>query len=159
MSHDEERIQKWLTALTDSIEELASLNLGMEVSPPQRISHPSPAVSSSASIDLKSSDGNWRVAIAADPDGLQSLAKALLGMEADEENLPNEDVADAFGEVLNILAGGLKKRLSEVEGEILLGLPQFCSDQPIEAEFRSQVLASTSIGTIRTDLMIARVGS
>ncbi len=156
---DAERVERWLDALTDAIEELASLNLGMDVAEAVRREEPSTDSRSTASIDLRCPTGSWRISIASDTDGCQTLARTLLGLEPEEEDLPDADVADAFGEVLNILAGGLKKRLSGAEGDIFLGLPEVRIGEPMNAEYEGRVLASTAIGPIRTDLMIAPVDS
>jgi CheY-specific phosphatase CheX len=159
LNSDSERIERWLDALTESIEELAEMNLGMEVGEAVKLEEPAHDVQSRASIELKSDGGCWLVSIAADANGCQRLARALLGMEEGEEDLSTRDVEDAFGEVLNILAGGLKKRLSASEGKIDLGLPTVNIEKPRASGFDGRVLASTTIGPIRTDLMIEKVGS
>ena len=159
MNGDSGRFDRWLVALTESIEELAEMNLGMDVGQAQRLEEPAKDVQSTASIELKSPEGSWLVSISADPSGCQQLARALLGLEEGEEDLASTDVEDAFGEVLNILAGGLKKRLSASEGEIHLGLPKVNIDKPRPTGLTGRVLASTTIGPIRTDLMIQKVSS
>lgn len=63
----------------------------------------------------------------------QRMAQAML--EAEEE-LPQEDVADAMGEIANILAGGLKGAMLDVDEELKLGLPVYVAgrfDPPTSA--------------------------
>lgn len=52
------------------------------------------------------------------------LSKILLGMELNEE-LSDDDMNDAMGELINVAAGGLKKRMGDLSESIQLGLPLF----------------------------------
>jgi CheY-specific phosphatase CheX len=58
----------------------------------------------------------------ASPAGCAALSTAVLGM--DITGLPHRVIADAMGELLNMLGGGVKRRLPG-GGELELGLPLF----------------------------------
>ena len=53
-----------------------------------------------------------------------ALARAFLGMGADESVSP-ADVEDALGELVNILGGGVKRRMLAQVPQLVVGLPFF----------------------------------
>jgi chemotaxis protein CheX len=71
-----------------------------------------------AQIELR---GHWngRIVLTCDAEVATQIAGALLGAPA-EEILPDEDVNDAVGEVLNVVGGSVKGAL---DGAMSLGLP------------------------------------
>ena len=66
-------------------------------------------------VDMHAEGGN-RVQLTADAGTADDLARALLGMSADEK-VPLSDLVDAFGEVANIIGGNLKALLP-VQGRL-----------------------------------------
>jgi chemotaxis protein CheX len=64
--------------------------------------------------------GDWNgiVRLSCDPGTAQQIARAMFAARADQ--LPEEDVHDAFGEVVNVIGGNVKGSL---EGSTSLGLP------------------------------------
>lgn len=78
-------------------------------------------------ISLARPQGSWNLAVVATEDTCKKMARALLCMEPDEE-VGNEELADAMGEIINIVAGVFKTRLAEREKQVIpisLGLPLF----------------------------------
>lgn len=73
------------------------------------------------------------------------LAKSLLGMTADEPLESDEDVFDAVGEITNLVAGGLKARLSAT-ANVTLGLPL-----AIRGKIFPSVGSQSSQGLMRVD--------
>lgn len=71
-----------------------------------------------AQIELRG-DWNGRLVLTCDGDVAVQIAGAMLGAAADEA-LPEIDVLDAVGEVLNVVGGSVKGALG---GETALGLP------------------------------------
>jgi len=71
-----------------------------------------------AQIELRG-DWNGRLVLTCDRDVAAQIAGAMLGMGPDEE-LPQPDVHDAVGEVLNVVGGSVKGALV---GSWALGLP------------------------------------
>ena len=84
-----------------------------------------------AQIELR---GHWngRLVLTCDSDVAAQIAGAMLGC-GPEEVLPDEDVNDAVGEVLNVVGGSVKGAL---EGVSTLGLPGVtaCSEPPAPGE-------------------------
>jgi hypothetical protein len=76
-------------------------------------------------ITLTQGDGSWILAIVGDKHSCKAMTKALFGMEPEEEPAKDE-YADAMGEIANMTAGVLKRRIPSIEGQRLnQGLPLF----------------------------------
>ena len=71
-----------------------------------------------AQIELRG-DWNGRIVLTCDSQVAHEIAGAMLGAHPDEQ-LPQEDVTDAVGEVLNVVGGSVKGALG---GIMSLGLP------------------------------------
>jgi hypothetical protein len=149
--------EEWLKAVMESISEIAPTTLGLTVSPPTPKKEAPPADLSGGHIALSCEKGRWRVGIVSSPTGCQHLAKALLGMESGDEDLPEADMADAVSEVTNILAGALKRRMSMTEGHVQLSLPKYGQTKPLDAVPEDdKSFASALIGSVPVELVVAR---
>lgn len=76
-------------------------------------------------VDMHADCGN-RVQLTTDAGTADTLARALLGMSADEK-VPLGDLVDAFGEVANVIGGNLKALLP-VQGR--LTMPEVSRQSP-----------------------------
>ena len=80
---------------------------------------------SGSCISLTRPGKSWNLALFGTTASCKSLARALLSM-APEENIGNEELADALGEILNMIAGITKRKAPPEEAQaIQLGLPLF----------------------------------
>ncbi|MCP4501575.1 MAG: chemotaxis protein CheX [Deltaproteobacteria bacterium] len=96
-----------------------------------------PASSYGGYMQLSNSDVVLLVAIAAEKDACEALARALLFMEADEE-VTADDMSDAMGEIVNMVGGGMKTKGADLHAGLTLGLPFFVEghlEVPSEIEF------------------------
>ncbi len=59
------------------------------------------------------------------------MTRSLLFMEPDEDDPSREDMADAVGEIVNIIAGIMQRDLAEQVPEIQLGLPIFVAGEVV----------------------------
>ena len=121
--------EAWLQAACETAVELAGATLLLPAHVddplPPRLSALLPLTAlAGAYIPLSAGLESITVAWVAGEVGCRALAGALLGIGADEE-LPSSDVADAVGEVVNMLAGGVKSRMLPQVTPIGLGLPMF----------------------------------
>ncbi len=55
-------------------------------------------------------------------EGAEQIAKAMLMIEGDEP-LAEAEICDAFGELVNMILGGLKSRIHDSVGEIDISIP------------------------------------
>src|SRR5512138_2280299 len=106
--NDAVTIHEWLAATVDSAAEFAATTLRGTLGHVE--SHDAiPAQVTGCFVALVGEDESIQIGIAASAEGCQSLAQALF---ASDEPLDDADVSDALGEITNIVAGGVKKRVS-----------------------------------------------
>jgi hypothetical protein len=141
-----------LDALTESTSEVAATVLGgMEF------------VRQGASVGAMHGHGAYlglvaqeepiQVGVLVDEAGSQALAKALLGLTPADEDLPPSDVSDAMCEVINIVAGGLKRRVA-TKLAITLGLPIFVNGHPLPNGQQHVVARELTIGGTPLKLLL-----
>jgi chemotaxis protein CheX len=112
-------LDEWLSATTEAASEFATTTLDAALETAD--------ASGVLALDLTGcfvalvgEEGSLQVGLASDAAGCQTLAKALF---ASDDDLPDTDVSDALGEIANIIAGGVKKRMATVQLPLSLGLP------------------------------------
>ncbi len=113
-----------------------------------------PDVAAASLVSLTGDSTAVLVGIAADMPGCQVIAKSLLGMELEDEDLPMEDVIDALGEMANIVAGSVKQRIVDTGGETtVLGLPLVLQGKPLLTARHWVLSAECRIGPIEAHLL------
>jgi hypothetical protein len=145
-------LQDWMTAAVEATLEMAGGTLGLEgtVIGAGATARQFPG----AYIGLTTPTEALQVGVVAGMDGLQTLAKSMLGMAPEDEDLPAGDVADAVGEIANIFAGGIKKRMLPRLGAVNLGLPLFINGY-IEPTDRLAIQAvDIQLGPVVTSLLV-----
>ena len=115
-----------LAAAQRGLEEIFRTMFGLEVTadgPPEPL--PAQALVFGAKLALVHHEGTWELGMYADQDGGFSLARAVLCMEPEEA--PDErSVLDAFGEIINMVAGGVKRTAApHIARELQIGIPFF----------------------------------
>ena len=107
-----------------------------------------------AHIPLIGGGRAFDLALVASPEGCQALSRAILCM-TDGAALSDAQVADAIGEIVNMLGGTVKRRISGHGADLELGLPIFLHGY-IQPTDRLMVLAlPTRFGAIETMVLIA----
>jgi hypothetical protein len=106
-----------------------------------------------AFVNLALSEEAIQVGLLLTPDGCQALAKLLLGMALDDEDLSLSDVGDAMCEIVNIVAGGLKRRLGALM-PATLGLPLFVSGHPLPTHQQEVSGRALSIAAVPVTLLL-----
>jgi hypothetical protein len=141
-----------LDALTESARELTSTVLGglaFEALGPSADF----GVGNGAYLGLVAQEEPIQVGILVDGAGCQALSKALLGMEPTDEDLPASDVSDAMCEIINIIAGGLKRRVAE-RMPVTMGLPIFVSGHPLPNQQQAVLARSLRIGSVSASVLL-----
>jgi hypothetical protein len=141
-----------LDALSESASEVAATVLGGVPFAPLG-SDSSYGSGHGAYLGLVADDEPIQVGLLAEPAGCQILAKSLLGMAPDDEDLPLSDVSDAMCEIANIVAGGLKRRVSEGM-RITLGLPIFVTGHPLPNQQQEVSARSLRLGGVAVSLLV-----
>ena len=151
-------VSDWVAAMADASSELAqSLGIdGVEVLGWHNVP---PTGMAGAYIPLLAEDQTLQLALLASPAGCADLSRLLLGMEPDEE-VSDADIADAVGELVNIVAGGVKQRMQGSPGQgsasLRLGLPVFIHGYVQPTQQLEVSLASARIGDVEAHLMALR---
>lgn len=115
---------EWMKHLADATEELATTMLGMVECPiiEEKVILDQDVLSQSF-VALVGDDTMVNLGITVKENDAQGVAKALFAMEPEDEDLPPEDVVDALGEIINIVAGSVKTRVHDSLPALKLGLP------------------------------------
>jgi CheY-specific phosphatase CheX len=128
MTPCKESVDSCLECMAVSVGEFAQTTLGIEEvevlpdRPPMDGENRWPG----AYIALVGPTDSMQIGIVSDGAGLKTLSGFLLGMEpAESAELGQSEVADAMGEVINILAGMVKAKQAETNPSLNLGLPIF----------------------------------
>ncbi|MFI5102194.1 MAG: chemotaxis protein CheX [Terriglobales bacterium] len=112
-SHEE----NWLPILELSVEEVFEIMLGSRVKPVAQSEH-KPNTEFTAMVGLAGSLCGI-ITICCDAKTAGQVAKSMLGDTADSE----EQVADALGEICNMIAGNFKNKLAGTDERCLLSVP------------------------------------
>lgn len=144
--------QSCLDALTESASEVAATVLGGMPCVLQGASE-GPLSGHGAYLGLVAQEEPIQVGVLVEPAGCQVLAKSLLGMEPGDEDLPSADVSDAMCEVVNIVAGGLKRRVSG-RISVTLGLPIFVAGHPLPNAQQHVVAHALMFGEVPVQLIL-----
>ena len=151
-------INEWLQALIESAHELATTTLGFTKDEVVVKDHGSPLTSAGSYVALIGDDTSIQIGIASTVDACDKLARALLMMPPEDE-LSTSDLADALGEIANVLAGGVKRRMVHRDTSLKLGLPVVVNGRLATPERMEIAAAEILFGGIDTMLLVFREGS
>ncbi len=93
--------------------------------------------------------------ILSDAKGCQALTRALLQMEEDEE-VVDEDITDAVGEIINILAGVVQRSFDGEGAPVTLGLPVYIRGEIFPPAKAESLCANLNLGPARADIIVFR---
>ncbi len=143
-------LDEWLRATADCLAEVATTTLGYAGCELLARRTDAPELTG-AYIALVGEENAVQIAIASTPEVCAQLSACLLGMEPEEAaELSEADVADGIGELVNMVAGGVKTRLAGRDGAIQLGLP-------FVVEGRVERASATKVAYCDADLGPAKV--
>ncbi len=127
-------IQPVLEAALQSTKDLCATAMGLDMTPAEKVDPPADSTTElhrRVSIAVGSERVTLRLSIIAGVETCTKLAKALLGADEDEE-IDGQDVADGVGEMINIIAGGVKEQLNVDYPSLKVGLPVWINGDPAE---------------------------
>ncbi|HYD40135.1 MAG TPA: chemotaxis protein CheX [Anaeromyxobacter sp.] len=107
-----------------------------------------------AYLALVAPAGALQIGIASDEAGCQALAKGLMGMGEADPALSPPEMADAFCEIVNIVAGGFKGRIREKVGSLTMGLPVFFHGPAQPTEHTAVRVARLRAGGVAVALLL-----
>lgn len=147
-------LKEWLEALTEVTRDFAAGSLrfdGSASADGPAILGPQPA----AYIAILGETCSIHLGISTTASGCRMLVRALLGMRQKEE-IAEKDVVDGLSEILNILAGKVKSRMSSRDRSLKLGLPMFILGQIQLSASMERASADVSVGPVPCQLLVFR---
>jgi hypothetical protein len=146
---------QWRTAIETAAKEVATYALsmpGVVIKDPVGLEAASSMVG--AHIPLVGTGQAFDLALLATADGCHALSRAILQL-APATPLRDGQVADAVGEIVNMLAGSMKRKMSGFGADLTLGLPIFIHGYLQPTERLSVIAFPTRFGKIDTIVLIA----
>jgi CheY-specific phosphatase CheX len=108
-------------------------------------------------IPVFSEEVSTQIGLVSDAAGCELLTRALLGMMPDEE-VGADDIPDGIGEIVNMMAGGVKSELDGTLHGIKLGLPVFVNGHIETGENLVSEVSSLKLGDAVVDLFVLKHG-
>ena len=147
-------LTQWRAAVEAAAREIATYALslpGAVVQDPVGIER---AVSMiGAHIPLVGGGAAYDLALVSSPEGCRELACAILYRQGG--TVTDAEMADAIGEIVNMMGGAVKRRLAGHRAELELGLPIFIHGYLQSTDRLAMVALPTRFGTIDTMVLIA----
>jgi hypothetical protein len=149
-------LHDWLLAAVSATEEVAETALACQAGPlPQEAGGLGDDFCGSH-IALFSDAGSLQISLLSTPEGCAALCRELLGMTPEEAELETAEVADAFGEIANLLAGSMKTQLNDKVKGLSLGLPVFISGQILRRRDERIESSLLRVGDVPARIEVAR---
>jgi CheY-specific phosphatase CheX len=143
----------WLADLEGSFEEIATSALGFSgMTVTGR--HASAPAQLAAILGLVGPAGAVQIGLAASAESCQALAKGLMGMGPADAPLPENEMADAVCEIVNIAAGAFKTRLRDRASQLQMGLPVFIHGAVQATDHVAVRVADVQFGEVPAALLL-----
>jgi CheY-specific phosphatase CheX len=155
MSTSKVSLPQWRTAVEAAAREIASYALsfpGATVQDPVGLECAISMIG--AHIPLIGGGVAYDFGLVSSAEGCQNLARAILYRAAGAP-VTDAEMADAIGEIVNMMGGAVKRRLASQRAELELGLPIFIHGYMQPTEKLAIIALPTRFGTIDTIVMIA----
>jgi CheY-specific phosphatase CheX len=150
------QVDDWTRAAVAAAADVVSQALGWDL----RCVEPSEAFSSIATcgayVPVSSADSVLQIGLMTDRAGCEAMSRALLAMGPDEPFESPSDVTDAFGEIANMIAGGVKGRMYERVPSLRIGLPLFVHGR-VEQTAAEQRTIELHLNAVRAAIVVLRV--
>ncbi|MFO0630540.1 MAG: chemotaxis protein CheX [Polyangiales bacterium] len=146
-------LDAWMGTAVESLAETASTSLGLAPTQVVAESEALPHGLVGSTIPLVA-DRAVQLGLFATSQGCEDLARLLLGMGPDDGPLAEPDVADGMGEILNILAGVMKRHMANKGASLSIGLPMFVHGYIEQGGSKKARTASLKLGDHEAQLFI-----
>jgi len=149
----------WLEKMAEATKEFSVTSLGLneEAVKVNKSLNAPPKGMSGAYLTMVSLDDTLQLGMASNKNGCKSISGALMGMTGGEMNaLSKEDIVDAMGEVVNIIAGMVKTKMDKINPKINIGLPVFLNGNIQPSHQQEAGAIEIKIGDVETQIVVIR---
>jgi len=108
-----------------------------------------------AYIAIMAEGASVHLGLTATAEGCRALARSLLGLHPTHE-ISDQETGDAVSELMNIIAGKVKSRVSERDQLLRLGLPMFIQGRIQETGSMERQAAEIEVGPVPCLLLVYR---
>jgi hypothetical protein len=108
-----------------------------------------------AYIAIMAEGASVHLGLTATVEGCRALALSLLGLHPTQD-LTDRETGDAVSELMNIIAGKVKSRVSERDQSLQLGLPMFIQGRIQETGSMERQAAEIEVGPVLVQLLVYR---
>lgn len=146
--------EAWMSCILDAVGEVSEMTFESPANDIQR-SAKLPSGREGSLLPLQKGTESLHLGVLSDKAGCIALTRGLLQMEVDEE-VADEDIADAVGEIVNILAGVVQRALDGEGDGVKLGFPVYIRGEIIAPHKSEALCANLNLGPARADIIIVR---
>lgn len=146
-------LSEWLECFRTVLSEFAPKHLRFDGGdPPARTSEPS---SPATYVAILGDGCSMYLGLSSSMEGCRVLSRALLGMRQ-RDDISDREVGDGMSEILNILAGKVKSRMSTRDKSLRLGLPMFVMGPVGHGDQTERCTADAKVGPVPCQLLVIR---
>jgi hypothetical protein len=149
-------LAEWMEYFKQATKDVATSALRFDPKAMPAVAAPAPAVLPGAYISLVSEQTSMNLGLATSRDGCQALARGLLGLHSSHGPLSESEVGDAVSEVVNIIAGKVKSRMTERDDSLRLGFPMFVNGEIQVLGGMEREVADVNVGPVPCQLLVFR---
>jgi hypothetical protein len=159
-------MQEWIEFFRQATQEVVSTALKFEA-PAKESKAARPAARGKAAaapdgeprpgayIAILSEGSSVHLGITASREGCRAMARSLLGLHPTQD-VSDQETGDAVSELMNIIAGKVKSRVSERDHTLQLGLPMFVQGRIQETGSMERQAAELEVGPVTCHLLVYR---
>ena len=159
-------MQEWMEYFRQATQEVVSTALKFEApSKPEKAARAEPRSKAAAAkddaprpgayISILSEGASMHLGITATSEGCRTLARSLLGLHSTKD-VTDQETGDAVSELMNIIAGKVKSRVSERDHTLRLGLPMFIQGRIQETGSMERQASEIQVGPVTCQLLVYR---
>lgn len=146
-------LQEWLDCLTQVANEYASKHLRFDASAPAPAAANGPRLA--VYVAILGDKSSMHLGLTTSPDGARVLTRAFMSLRG-KDDVADRDVVDGMSEILNILAGKVKSRMSARDKSLRLGLPMFVSGAVGHGDGTERAVGDVTMGSVPCQLHVFR---
>jgi hypothetical protein len=148
-------MKDWMDVFRGATQEVAKSALRFDGAGPAAPAVKEPGAPYGAFIAIAADSASMHLGLSTTQEGCRALARSLLGMRT-AVAITDEEVGDAVSELMNIIAGKVKSRVSDRDQSLRLGLPMFMKGEIQVGGGMERQSAEVQLGPVACQLQVFR---